>query len=40
MTSATQIAPGMETGVEPLSARYLAQSRELEITFNTGARYR
>jgi hypothetical protein len=39
MTSATQIANGIEAGVEPLEARYLAQSRELEITFNTGARY-
>ncbi|MBE9064295.1 hypothetical protein [cf. Phormidesmis sp. LEGE 11477] len=40
MTLTTQIAPGIEKGVEPSATRYLAQSRELEIRFNTGARYR
>lgn len=40
MISATQIAPGIEQGVEPVEARYLAKSRELEIRFNTGACYR
>lgn len=40
MTSATRIDPDIEQGVEPLEARYLADSRELEIVFNTGARYR
>lgn len=39
MTSVTPAALGIETGVEPLAVRYLAQSRELEVTFNTGARY-
>ena len=40
MTSAMQTAPGIEQGVEPIEARYLAESRELEIVFNTGACYR
>ena len=40
MTLAIQIAPEIEQGVEPLEARYVAESRELEIRFNTGACYR
>lgn len=40
MTLAAQISPDIETGVEPVEACYVAQSRELEIVFNTGARYR
>lgn len=40
MTLTTQAIPSIEKGVEPLEARYIAQSRELEIRFNTGALYR
>ncbi len=40
MNSTMQAIPSMEEGVELLAARYLPQSRELEITFNTGALYR
>ncbi len=40
MTIATQIELGIETGVEPTEARYLPESRELEITFNPGSIYR
>lgn len=39
MTSVTKTISNIELGVEPISAKYLSQSRELEIIFNTGARY-
>ena len=40
MTLTTQAIHSIKKGVEPLEACYIAQSRELEVRFNTGALYR
>lgn len=34
------VVPGMAPRIEPVNARFLAESRELEIEFNTGMRCR